>query len=351
MMKPPPMPIRAIRRGEAAEDQDDGLPVEAVAGGQIAPKRHDDIAEREDAPGRRRRSSAWPWGRGHRPRRSARLVMSHQIAPAKARSRSAMTRPAASMRRVMGVPCKIGTALSLDRRAADEASRARRFRRRAVLALRTSRGRPRSARPSCGPDRRLQELGERVAREIGVVPALRLQDFLPFLGLHHLVHGLGQSLLLVGGDAGRGHDRAPVGDLEVDALILQGRAVDVRQLGGRGDADQAQLAGLDLAFELAVAGNADRDLAAEDGRERFAAARERDVVDLGRVGARLPWRTGPPRCDRRRRPSRRPRSPCAGSALTAAARSLAFLIGQSAGTTRASVFGGQARDRRRPGRG
>ena len=50
-------------------------------------------------------------------------------------------------------------------------------------------------------------------------------------------------------------------------------------------ASSAQLARLDLARELAVAGDADRHLAAEDRRQRLAAAGEGDVVDLGRIDA------------------------------------------------------------------
>ena len=48
---------------------------------------------------------------------------------------------------------------------------------------------------------------------------------------------------------------------------------------GRRDAEDAEGAGFDLRLELAVAGDADGDLVAEHGRERFAAAREGDVVD------------------------------------------------------------------------
>src|SRR3712207_2376745 len=45
-------------------------------------------------------------------------------------------------------------------------------------------------------------LREGVARDIGVVPALLLEDLLPFLGGHELVDRLGESLLLVGRDPG-----------------------------------------------------------------------------------------------------------------------------------------------------
>ena len=53
----------------------------------------------------------------------------------------------------------------------------------------------------------------------------------------------------------------------------------------RRHADGAQLAGLDLAFVFAEARNAGGDLAAEDRRQRLAAAGERNVVDLLGVGA------------------------------------------------------------------
>ena len=57
----------------------------------------------------------------------------------------------------------------------------------------------------------------------------------------------------------------------------------IRCAGGHGE--RAHLAGLDLAFELAVARDAGRDLAADDRRDRLAAARKGDVVDLGDVAA------------------------------------------------------------------
>ena len=53
-----------------------------------------------------------------------------------------------------------------------------------------------------------------------------------------------------------------------------------------GDGEQPQRARLDLAGELAEAGDADRHLVAEDRGQRLAAAGEGDVVDLGRIDAR-----------------------------------------------------------------
>ena len=84
---------------------------------------------------------------------------------------------------------------------------------------------------------------------------------------------------------GRGHDGAPVHDLDVHALLLEGRDIDTGEALAGGNRERAQLAGLDLALELAVARNAGRDLAAEHRRERLAAARKGDVVDLRGVGA------------------------------------------------------------------
>ena len=73
---------------------------------------------------------------------------------------------------------------------------------------------------------------------------------------------------------GREH-AAPVEEFDIDALLLQRRRVDaLLALVGR-DGERAQLARLDLLGELAVAGDARRHLAAEQRRQRRAAAGER----------------------------------------------------------------------------
>src|SRR5918993_157128 len=73
----------------------------------------------------------------------------------------------------------------------------------------------------------LLEVGaELVAGQIGVVPALLLQHFLPGRRLHHRVDRLDERVALRRGDAGRAHHRAPIGDVEVDALLIQRRRVD-----------------------------------------------------------------------------------------------------------------------------
>ena len=126
----------------------------------------------------------------------------------------------------------------------------------------------------------LQEIREGVTAEIGVRPTLLLEGFLPGVRLDHLLDRLAERLLLLGSDAGRRDHRAPVGEHEIDPLLLEGRDIHAGQPVFRGDADGAQLAGLDLPFIFAEARNARSDLGAEDGRQRFAAAGERDVVDL-----------------------------------------------------------------------
>ena len=63
---------------------------------------------------------------------------------------------------------------------------------------------------------------------------------------------------------GRSDYRAPVGEHEIDALLLEGRHVDTRQALRRGHADGAQLTSLDLPFVLAVTGDAGGHLGAED---------------------------------------------------------------------------------------
>ena len=126
---------------------------------------------------------------------------------------------------------------------------------------------------------------ELVAGQIGVVPALLLQHFGPGRRFHHGFDRLDERVALRRRDAGGAHHGAPVGDVEVDALLLQRRGVDALDALRRGHREDAQLAGLDLAFELAVARDAGRDLAAHDRGDRLAAAGERDVVDLGRIAA------------------------------------------------------------------
>ena len=116
----------------------------------------------------------------------------------------------------------------------------------------------------------------------------------------------------------------------------RGRAGFRRGVAARrrpGDGQRAQLARLDLVLPLADTGDAGRDLAAEDGRQRLAAAGEGDVVDLRRVDARPPGRSGRRGCGRCRRPSRRPRRSRSGSAWKAAIRSSSVWYSESAGTT------------------
>src|SRR5690606_16058497 len=97
------------------------------------------------------------------------------------------------------------------------------------------------------------------------------------------VHGLfdigddGRSLL--GREARTGPDAAPVLHHEVNAAFLEGWGVDDADAFGSRNAEDAQRTGFDLGLELAIAGDADRDLAAEHGGERFTTAREGDVVD------------------------------------------------------------------------
>ena len=80
-------------------------------------------------------------------------------------------------------------------------------------------------------------------------------------------------------DAGRGHDRAPVLELDVHPLLAQRRDVEAGKTVGARDGQRAQRAGLHVRRELGKAVDADGDLAADNRRERLAAAGERDVVD------------------------------------------------------------------------
>ena len=81
------------------------------------------------------------------------------------------------------------------------------------------------------------------------------------------------------GEAGGRHDATPVGELEVDALLLEGGHVLERldPLGAR-HGEHADVAGLDLVEELTEAGGAEGDLVAEQRRQQLAAAVVRHVA-------------------------------------------------------------------------
>ena len=125
-----------------------------------------------------------------------------------------------------------------------------------------------------------------VGVQVGVVPAARLQDLGPLVRLDRLVDRVA-----------RAPSSAP--------RVMPGPATMPRQLTSSTSspcsfsvgtstpamrlpveiAERAQLAGLDLALELVVAGDAGRDAATQHLGERLAAARERHVVQLGRIAA------------------------------------------------------------------
>src|SRR5690606_34128976 len=128
---------------------------------------------------------------------------------------------------------------------------------------------------------------ELVAAHVGVEPVVLLQRRLPLVAGDHGVDGRDERVALLGRDARRRHDTAPVGDVEVHALLHEGGGVDAVDTLRRGDRQHAQLTGLDLAGPLGVARYACGDLTTEDGREGLAAARVRDVVDGRRVYAGL----------------------------------------------------------------
>ena len=87
-------------------------------------------------------------------------------------------------------------------------------------------------------------------------------------------------------EAGSRGDHAPVLDDDVDAAFLEGRRIDAFDPSRRWRCrERAAAPALICDCELAVARDADRHLAAEDGGQRLAAAGEGDVVDLGRIDA------------------------------------------------------------------
>ncbi len=103
-----------------------------------------------------------------------------------------------------------------------------------------------------------------------------------------------------------------------------------------GDGQCAQLAGLDLRGEFAVAADSRGDVAAHDRRLRLAAAGIGDVIDLRRLHARPPARSCRPGCDRCRRRNLRPTRRCPGLALNWATSSLSDWILDVPGTTMTS---------------
>ena len=108
--------------------------------------------------------------------------------------------------------------------------------------------------------------------QVGVSPPVLGEDVLPLLTLVHLAHRVAQSLLVGVSDAGRCDDAAPVGELQVDAGLLECRGVDGIDPLGSTDRQDSNLAGFHLVEELAEAGGTESDLAAEHGREQIATA-------------------------------------------------------------------------------
>ncbi len=131
---------------------------------------------------------------------------------------------------------------------------------------------------------RLQEVAELLAGEEGVVPAVLVHGLLPLGGVVQFLEEAGQLGALRLGEARRGHDAAPVGEVHVVAGLLEGgRVLEVVHPFGAGHREHPQLAGLDLVQVLADAGDPEADLVAEDRGEQLAAAVEGDVVDRLRL--------------------------------------------------------------------
>src|SRR4051812_12656368 len=130
-----------------------------------------------------------------------------------------------------------------------------------------------------------QEGCELVSGKEGVGPAVLGQHVLPLLATVHRGEGGDQCGLVGVGDLGWGDHAAPVGELEIDAGLLQRGRIDRSHPLSPADGQHAHLAGLDLVEELAEAGGAERDLAAQQGRQQVAAAVVGDEVDLAGIDA------------------------------------------------------------------
>src|SRR5262245_35114021 len=102
-----------------------------------------------------------------------------------------------------------------------------------------------------------------VAEQRNLAPIARLAGLRPLWARVHLLHQGDHRLALRVVHAGRREHAAPVGELDVDALLLQGRRRDVLEPLAGGDCDHPQLARLHLLGELGIAGDAGRHLVAE----------------------------------------------------------------------------------------
>src|SRR5262245_37047758 len=89
-----------------------------------------------------------------------------------------------------------------------------------------------------------------VAEQWDLAPVARLAGLRPLRARVQLLHQRDHGLALRVVDAGWREHAAPVGELDVDALLLQGRRRDVFQTLGRGDRDHPQFARLHLLGEL-----------------------------------------------------------------------------------------------------
>src|SRR5262245_20225939 len=85
-----------------------------------------------------------------------------------------------------------------------------------------------------------------LAEQRDLAPVARLARLRPLRRRVHLLHQRDHRLALRVVDARRSEHAAPVGELDVDALLLQGRSRDALQALGGGNRKHAQLARLHL---------------------------------------------------------------------------------------------------------
>ena len=120
--------------------------------------------------------------------------------------------------------------------------------------------------------RAAHQLAEIIAREIKIRPVLVGEHFFPGIALDGRIDRFKQGLFLCIIEARRGHDGAPVGKVNIDALFFQGRNVDAWLAFRRGNRQGPEFARLDLARPFAVAADARHHMAAHDRGKSFAAA-------------------------------------------------------------------------------
>src|SRR5690606_10653842 len=123
--------------------------------------------------------------------------------------------------------------------------------------------------------------------QIAIQPAITCEHLLPFVRAYQCIDDGGQALAIRIGQPGRRDDRAPILELDIDALLAQSRRSEPWETLRARDREHAHGACFDLRSELGKTVDAYRHLAAEYGRHRCAATGERNIVHTPRCDTEL----------------------------------------------------------------